>query len=262
MIIDGHSHVTLPVEEHVAAMDQAGVDQTILFSTTLHPETAKNAQEVRDAILYLHDLLAGRKGSIIEAREKAIHELMSAIRQYPNRFVGFGAVPPDLDLEATMGFVDEFIHKNSLAGMGEFALGTGQVHLLENAFKASVEFGNLPIWIHGFFPLTLDDIMEIARLAAKYPDTTVILGHLGGCNWLEAMRLVEEISNLYLDTSASYSTFVLGTVINAIPHKCIFGVDSPYGDIHLSKEAILKLSKTPAVVNAVLGDNMARILEL
>ena len=262
MIIDGHSHVTLPIEEHIAAMDQAEIDKTILFSTTLHPETAKNVQEVRDAISYLHDLLAGRKGSIVAAREKAIHELMSAIRQYPNRFVGFGSVPPDLDLDATMRFVDEFIHKNSLSGMGEFALGTGQVHFLENSFQASVEFGNLPIWIHAFFPLTLHDIKEIAMLAEQYPETIVILGHLGGCNWLETMRLVEEISNLYLDTSASYSTFVLGTVINAIPHKCIFGVDSPYGDIHLSKEAILRVSKTPAVAKAVLGENMAKILKL
>jgi len=262
MIIDGHSHVTFPIGAHIAAMDKAHIDKTILFSTTLHPETATKAREVKEAFLYLNDLLAGKKGSILEARKKAIQELMGAIRQFPNRFVGFGAVPPNLDLNATMQFVDEFIRKNSLAGMGEFTLGLGQAHLLENVFKASREFRNLPIWIHAFFPLMLDDINKIAKFAKQYPDTDVILGHLGGCNWLETMGLVKEIPNLYLDTSASYSTFVLGIVINEIPDKCIFGVDSPYGDIFLSKETILKVSRTPEVANAVLGENISRILAL
>jgi len=114
MIIDGHSHVTFPIEAHIRAMDEAQIDKTILFSTTLHPETAKNVVEVIDAFLYLNDLLAGKKGSILEARKKAIQELLGAIRQFPDRFVGFGAVPLDPDLNITMQFVDEFIRKKGM----------------------------------------------------------------------------------------------------------------------------------------------------
>jgi len=262
MIIDGHSHVTLPIESHITAMDEAQIDKTILFSTTLHPETAKNATEVKKSLAYLNDLLAGKKGSIMEARKKSIQELIKAIRQFPDRFVGFGAVPPNLDLDTTMRFVDEFIRQNHLAGMGEFTLGPGQAHLMENTFKASLEFGHLPVWIHAFFPLTFDDIKKIAELANQYPGTPVILGHLGGCNWLETMDLVKKNPNLYLDTSAFFSTFVLGTVINEIPDKCVFGVDRPYGDIQLSKEAVLKVSNTSSVAEVVLGENIARILGL
>ena len=87
MIIDGHSHLTFPVESHIDLMDQAKIDKTVLFSTSLHPETAKNAQEFKEAILYLHDLLAGNKESLVEARQKAIHELMQAIQCYPDQFV-------------------------------------------------------------------------------------------------------------------------------------------------------------------------------
>ena len=262
MIIDGHSHVTLPIEKHIAAMDQAKVEKTILFSTTLHPETAKNAKEVRESFAYLSDLLAGKKGSLMEARKRSIQELMQALQRYPDRFLGFGSVPVDLDMEATMRYVDECIHKNSLIGMGEFAVGSGQMYLLENAFKASMEFGGLPIWIHAFFPLTMSDIKEIAQLAKQYPETGVVLGHLGGIHWLDTMDLADAIPNLYLDTSAFYSTLVLGTVINDIPHKCIFGVDSPYGDIELCKESILRVAKSPSVANAVLGDNIRKVLDL
>ena len=82
--------------------------------------------------------------------------------------------------------------------MGEFTFGTGQVHLMENVFKSTLEFNHLPIWIHAFFPLNLQDIKAIAELAKQHPRTPVILGHLGGCNWLDTMALAKEIPNLYL----------------------------------------------------------------
>lgn len=262
MIIDGHSHVTLPVKAHIKDMDDSGVDKTILFSTSFHPELAENTQEIKVAMAYLSDLLAGKKGSMIEAREKSITELVTAIKLYPTRYIGFGAVPLGLDFEKTMAYVDRNIRRNQLKGMGEFTPGTGQVQLLENIFKASSEFGHLPIWIHAFFPLGLQDIRDISEYAKQYPHIPVILGHLGGINWLETMALVKEIPNLYLDTSAYYSTFVLGSVINELPEKCIFGVDRPFGDLELSKETIIKVAKTASTAEAVLGGNIERLLSI
>ncbi|WP_058953648.1 amidohydrolase family protein [Clostridium tyrobutyricum] len=262
MIIDGHSHLTLPVEEHIKDMDNSGVDKTVLFSTSFHPEMAANAQEVKASMQYLQDLLAGKKGNMTEIRKKSIEELVKAIKQYPSRYVGFGAVPPNLDLNTTEQYINDNIQKNHLVGMGEFTLGSGQIHLLKNIFKASSEFGNLPIWVHAFFPLTLQDIREISNFACRYPATPVILGHLGGINWLETMDIVKEIPNLFLDTSAYYSTFVLKTVINELPDKCIFGVDRPFGDLSLSIEAILKVAESQSISNAVLGENMAQLLKI
>ena len=262
MIIDGHSHVTLPIKEHITAMDAAKVDKTVLFSTTFHPEAAKNFAEVKESMEFLNNLLAGKKGSMIEARKKSISELAEAINLYPDRYIGFGAVPTGLELSATLQYIDETIEKNHLSGMGEFTLGSGQIHLLRNIFIASQEFHNLPIWIHAFFPLTLSDIKEVSELAKSYPKTPVIIGHLGGTNWMETVDLVKEISNLYLDTSAYYSTFVLRSIINEIPEKCFFGVDRPFGDLQLSKDAILQLAKTPSIANAVLGENIARLLNI
>nr|WP_092069325.1 amidohydrolase family protein [Dendrosporobacter quercicolus]NSL47434.1 amidohydrolase family protein [Dendrosporobacter quercicolus DSM 1736]SDL89256.1 hypothetical protein SAMN04488502_1011109 [Dendrosporobacter quercicolus] len=262
MIIDGHSHVTFPIQEHIKAMDAAGIDKTVLFSTTFHPEASKNFADVQSSMEFLNDLLAGKKGSMVEVRQKAVSELMDAIKQYPNRYIGFGAVPAGLELKPTLQYVAENIQNNHLTGMGEFTLGSGQIHLLKNIFRASQEFHNLPIWIHAFFPLTFQDIKEISELAKDYPETPVILGHLGGSNWLETVALIKEISNLYLDTSAYYSTFVLASIINEVPEKCFFGVDRPFGDLQLSKNAVLQFAKTSAIANAVLGENIARLLNI
>ena len=262
MIIDGHSHVTLPIEEHISTMNKAGVDKTVLFSTTFHPETSVNFEEISTSIKFLNDLLAGKKGSMVEARKKAATELATAIARYPDRYVGFGAVPIGLDLQETLQYVNDVIYKNSLTGMGEFTPGSGQIHLMRNIFRASLEFNHLPVWIHAFFPLTIQDIKEIAALALEYPKTPVILGHLGGCNWLETIDLVKEIPNLYLDTSAYYSTFVLGAVINEVPDKCLFGVDRPFGDLQISKDTILRVANTSEIADAVLGGNIARLLQI
>ena len=262
MIIDGHSHLTFPIGKHIKDMDNAGIDKTILFSTSFHPEMAENTQEIKAAMVYLGDLLAGKKGSMTELREKSIAELVEAINQYPTRYIGFGAVPLGLDYDKTMEYVERNIKRNQFKGMGEFTPGTGQVQLLDNIFKASSEFGNLPVWIHAFFPLGLQDIQDISEYAKQYPHIPVILGHLGGSNWLETIDLVKKIPNLYLDTSAYYSTLVLDIVINELPKKCIFGVDRPFGDLEISKKTILKVAKTASTVEAVLGGNIERLLNI
>lgn len=262
MIIDGHSHVTLPVEQHIRLMDEAGVDRTVLFSTVFHPEKSKDEQELKEQMRFLNGLLAGKKGSMTEARRAAVVELMDVLHRYPDRFIGFGAVPVGLDAEVTMQVVDQNIHANHLAGIGEFALGTGQVFQLEPVFQASGVFGNLPLWVHGFFPLTLNDLNDLFALAKKYPDVPVIVGHLGGSNWIETMEAVRKTPNLYLDLSAYFSTFVLGMVIHALPEKCFFGVDMPYGDLQLSIDAIRKAAGSKPIEKAVLGGNIARLLHL
>lgn len=262
MVIDGHSHVTLPLDEHIRAMEEAGISKTILFSTTFHPEKARNFSEVKASMEFLHDLLAGEKGSMVEIRKKANLELLEAIHQYPDRYVGFGAVPAGLGLEETLQYVNDVVVSNHLAGMGEFTPGSGQIHLLENIFHASREFHHLPVWIHGFFPLTFQDIKEISELAKRYPKTPVILGHLGGSHWLETVELVKAIPNFYLDTSAYYSTFVLQSIMNEVPEKCLFGVDRPFGDLQSSKDAVLQLADTESIAKAVLGENIAALLEL
>jgi uncharacterized protein len=262
MIIDGHSHVTLPIQEHIKTMDTIGIDKTVLFSTTFHPEKSTNFTEIKTSMEFLSDLLTGKKGSMVKARQKSVTELVKAIKQYPDRYIGFGAVPVGLDLNATLQYVNDVIWQNHLAGMGEFTLGSNQTHLLKNIFYASQEFNHLPIWVHAFFPLTLQDIKNIAEFAKSNPLTPVILGHLGGTSWLATIDLVKEVPNLYLDTSAYYSTLVLGVVINEVPTKCLFGVDRPFGDLQLSKDAILRYAKTSKVANAVLGENMSRLLHL
>lgn len=262
MIIDGHSHVMLPVKQHIETMNRAGVDKTILFSTTIHPEETENFSGMQREMQRLNEILQGKHNAANTAKQKSIQELKQVIITYPTHYLGFGPVPVGLPEGELKAYMEQEIIKNGFIGLGEFTLPSGAVHLLDPIARASQNFGNLPLWIHGFNPLALQDIKEIAELAKKIPSIPIILGHLGGSNWLETIPLVKEIPNLYMDISAFFSTLVLKVAIQELPDKCIFGVDMPYGDLELSLAAVRKVSKSKAVTDAVLGENIAALLKL
>lgn len=262
MIIDGHSHVFLPVVKHIELMDRAGVDKTILFSTMIHPEIYMNYSDMQKEMQRLNEIIRGKSKTAATSRLQGIKEQKEVIDMYPSRYIGFGSIPIGLNEPETNEYFEKNIIGNGFVGLGEFTLPSGSLKLLEPIFKASTNFGDLPLWIHAFNPLMLQDIKEIAQLAKKFPTTPVIIGHLGGSNWLETIELVKVIPNLYLDISAYFSTFVLKMAINELPSKCIFGVDIPYGDLQLSLDAVRKLSHNDKVANAVLGGNIATLLKL
>lgn len=263
MIIDGHSHVILPVQKHIELMNQAGVDKTILFSTSIHPETAGNFVELKAEMKRLNQMIGGTASAVIAARRAATKEQADSIQVWPERFIGFGAVPLSLtDDNQLNDYIKTEVIANGFVGLGEFTLPSGAVSLLEPIFRSAANWGNLPVWIHAFNPLTLDDIRKIRQLAAKFTHIPVIVGHLGGSNWLETIEFVKETPNLYLDISAYFSTLVLKMAIHQLPDKSIWGVDMPYGDLELSMAAVKKVTKDAGICKAVLGENMAALLKL
>ncbi|MCL1932659.1 MAG: amidohydrolase family protein [Candidatus Azobacteroides sp.] len=242
-------------------MDEAGVEKTVLFSTMVHPERTTDLSGFRKEMQRLNEIIGGQANTAVAARLAAIKEQKETIDLYPTRFIGFGTVPLTLNTENVVNeYIEKEVIENGFVGLGEFTLPSGSIKLLKPVFKASTNYGNLPLWIHAFNPLTLQDIKEIAQCAEDFPSVPVIIGHLGGSNWLETIELVKKTPNLYLDISAYFSTLVLKMAIHALPSKCIFGVDMPYGDLQLALDAVRKLSNDDKIADAVLGENILALL--
>jgi len=261
VIIDSHAHVIVPVEKHIALMDEAGVDKTILFSTSIHTEKANGLNEFEKEINKLYEIISGKTNSIA-TKIASIHEQSKVIKKYPSRFYGFGSIPLGLDYENTASWIEQYVIKNNFIGLGEFTISPGEIGKLESVFRASHDFSNLPLWIHGFWPLELNDIKEIFNLSKKYPEVPVIIGHLGGVNWLDVIKLTKETKNVYIDLSAFYATIALRMTINELPEKCLFSTDLPYGDLLVSKFAIERVCKDKFIREQVLGGNIQRLLKL
>ncbi|HWP96013.1 MAG TPA: amidohydrolase family protein [Syntrophomonadaceae bacterium] len=187
---------------------------------------------------------------------------MKAINAYPDRFRGFGRVPLKMSLEETVQWIEEKVKGVGFLGLGEFTLTPGEASGLEVVFEASAHLGSLPLWIHTFHPLGLEDIRVINDLSRRFPGVPVILGHLGGTNWMQAIYLARDNTELYLDLSAAFTIFAPTMAIKELPERTLFSSDAPYGDPYLVKKMLERITPDKFVRERVLGDNIAELLNL
>jgi len=209
----------------------------------------------------LYDILNGAKNPVAE-RVNSILELATAIKENPDKYIGFGSIPLGLSYKENLEWINKYIVANDFSGIGELAPGTGQVSKLEPLFQASQEVGKLPLWVHTFMPLNFEDIKELLELAIKYPGVSLILGHLGGINWLNTLKAVHNIPNVYLDLSATFTTMAPTFAIKEYPERTFFSSDAPYCSPLTARTIIEQIVTDKHVLEQVLGGNIARLLQI
>lgn len=265
MIIDSHEHIILPVENQVKKLEEAGVDKSILFSTTPHPEKANSFAELKKEMGTLYKILAGEntKEANIQRIEKGNQELVKSIKTYPDKFYGFGAVPLGMTIAETKEWIEKNVIANDLKGIGELTPGSdNQIEQLSPIFQALEDFPQLPIWVHTFNPVTANGMKILMGLAQKYPNVTVIFGHMGGYNWQVLLDFAKTVKNAYIDTSAAFSSMAVKMVISELPNKCLFSSDAPYGEPLLNRQLIEFIISSKEITSMVLGGNIAKLLNL
>ena len=260
MIIDSHAHVILPVEQHLALMENAGVERTILFITSVHPERAADLDAFKQEMAMLQAIIAGQMNDTLERFQRALHEHIQVLRTHPTHFIGFGAVPVGLSYNDTADWLQTYVIEPGMRGIGEFTLAPGKIGLLDPIFALSSEAGNLPLWVHTFAPLTLDDIRALIALSQRYPSVPVILGHLGGLHWMETIELAKEHPQTYLDLSATFTTLAPTLAIRELPERSLFSSDAPYGNPLVARTMIEQITPDTTVRALVLGETMARLI--
>jgi uncharacterized protein len=262
MIIDGHAHVILPVERHLALMDAAGVDRTILFGTRIHPERANNLDELEKELRVLDTVLAGDANNALATYLRTIAELAEVVQAYPERFTGFGNVPLSLTRDEAENWIQQHVLANGLRGLGEFTLAPGQIGQLETVFELASDAGNLPLWVHTFAPLRLEDIQELITLSRRHSNVPLILGHLGGLHWRDTIRLAKENSQTYLDLSATYTVMAPLMGIRELPERTICSSDAPFGSPLVARVTVEQAIESQEVRARVLGGTIAQLLQI
>lgn len=263
MIIDSHEHLMLPIEMQIEKLNQAGVDKAILFSTVPHPERAKNLVELREEMNTLYKVLSGsnNKEANRERMKKNNNELAMQIKKYPERLMGFGAVPLGMSEPETSSWIEENILFNEFKGIGEFTPGFDeQIRQLEIIFQAVSNFRALPIWVHTFNPVTISGIHILMELCEKYPSVPVIFGHMGGSNWMEVIDFAKSHKYAYLDLSTAFASIATRIAISELPEKCFYSSDAPYGEPYLYRQLIDFVSPSQEVADMVLGNNILQLL--
>ncbi len=264
MVIDSHEHIMFPTKTQLEKMDAAGVDRTILFCSAPHPEKAGNLSELESEMDTLYRVLAGAnsKKDNIRRLEKNILEVTEAIKDNPDRFLGFGSVPLGLSLEETQEWIETHITANSLCGIGEFTPGNEQqIMELDTVFQSVQNTRLYPVWVHTFHPVTLDGIKRLMALCEKYSEIPVIFGHLGGSNWMDVIKFAKGHENVYLDLSAAFASIATKMALVELPERCLYSSDAPYGEPYLYRQLIEFVSPNQTTAKMALGENIEKLLD-
>lgn len=265
MIIDSHEHVMLPVETQIEKLNQAGVDKAILFPSAPHPERTIGLDGLKAEMAALYKVLAGENSKEAN-QQRLINNLIEQkdhIKKYPDRFLGFGAVPLGLSVEETKEWIFQYVIQSDFKGVGEFTPGSDeQIRQLQVIFEAVSDYENFPLWIHTFNPVTMSGIKLLMELCEQFPNVPVIFGHMGGSNWLDVIDYARLHQQIYLDLSAAFASIATKTAICELPERCFYSSDAPYGEPFLYRQLIEFVSPTREIANMVLGDNISRLLKL
>ncbi|MGW4242323.1 amidohydrolase family protein [Nocardia sp. NPDC004722] len=259
MVTDVHAHVTVDTAAQLARAEAAGVDRTVLLSTRVHPERAHTLAEVRAEFARLTAIVGGAAAAEDEVRT-AMGEVLRALDTHAGAVIGFASLPSALPVERLGAWFEPYLSRPDVVGIGEITPPPGQAARIEPVLAVSAEYGGLPVLVHGFAPNTLDDLRAYAELAARYSSVPLIVGALGGFHALDLVELAAARRNLYLDLSSALQVFAVGAAAREVPDQCLFGSNTPYGDVVAARHTVEAAIADPAVRTLVLGDNFQRIL--
>lgn len=203
--------------------------------------------------------------------------ILSAVRKFPNRLVGFCCVDPSHPKAAAEV---ERCSNAGLSGVGELAfyekgIDNAALDQLSPIMEICVEKA-LPVLIHtnepighaypGKSPITL---AEIYRLVKRFPKNKIVLAHWGGGIFfyhLMKKEVKEHFTHVYFDTAASPYLYDAGIyqiaaqIIGA--EKILFGSDYPLIPPKRYFKDIEKNAMAPTAIQQICGTNAQQLLHL
>jgi uncharacterized protein len=259
MPIDLHAHVSVEVPAQLARARDAGVRRTVLLMTRVHPERASTLEELRGELAKLTTVIGGER-SPRQDFDAAWAELRDAVDAHPLETLGFVNVPLGLPTAETGDWLATRLRHARIVGVGELTPPPGRADLIEPVLAVSADLGGVPVLVHGFAPNTAEDIETYAALAARYPRVPLIVGAFGGLHWLSLVDLARERPNLHLDISSALQVFAVRAAVHALPEQCLFGSNTPYGDVVAARATLDAATRDTAVLSNVLADNLQRLI--
>ncbi len=259
MTIDVHAHVTNDVTGQLERSTRAGVNRTVLLSTRVHPEAAETPEEVRAEFARLGAVIGGAVNAR-QVYQAGMDELRLALDAHPDTTVRFVNVSLDQPVKDLHAWTARYLAEPQIVGIGELTPAPGAAGQIEPVLQISSEHGGVSVLTHGFAPNTSDDITTYANLAGCYPSVPLIVGAFGGLNCLQLIDLARDHPNLYIDLSSALQVFAVRAATNEVPEQCLFGSNTPYGDVLASRTTIEAAITSPSLLHQVLHDDTARLL--
>ncbi len=263
MIIDAHVHLTrnsknIPFVHYtpdklLKDMNENGVDVAVVCPNVNPYETKiDNVQSENDWIA-------------------------ECVKKNPQRLIGFGLASPSAGVEMGAKEVERCIKQLGMKGiiLTRTSLLPAGYHVshLAKIFEKCVEL-DVPVLMNASRPGWNGD--DIAYIAYQFPNTTIIMGNMGGNNWqsFSALEVASQIANIIFGLSDHYQNpFALTRAIRVLGvDRVVWGSREPYNSQAASLKELQQTMQsrwsmplqviTDEEFNAVAGGTIGRMLKL
>ncbi|MGN0589678.1 MAG: amidohydrolase family protein [Ruminiclostridium sp.] len=201
-----------------------------------------------------------------EQVEKINNFLIASVRANPQRFVGFAALHPSMDLKETEKEVDRVISEG-LKGIKlhpDFQhFNIDDKHAME---MYEVIDGRIPILFHvGDSRYSFSDPERLAVVAKRFPKQKVICAHLGGYQkWERGVKCLSDLPNVYTDECSSLPFLTPETAREYIlafgTDRVFFGTDYPMWNVEEELERFDRIDLSDSDREKILYNNIAGFL--
>jgi hypothetical protein len=189
-----------------------------------------------------------------------------ALKAHPDRFFGLARLDPWQGLQAL---------EDLRRAHQEFGVKGLLLHPWEEVFQVSshnvdplVEYAvaeRLFVVIEAGYPL-LSHPLDIAELAHRHPNCTFIGTHglqldSAGFALTDAELAMRECPNLIMETSGMYAPETMENLVRDLgTSRLVFGSHSPWLNLRLEVERARLLNLSPDQLQAVLGENILKLV--
>jgi predicted TIM-barrel fold metal-dependent hydrolase len=249
-IIDADTHIAptggeFTLEEHLKRMERAGVDKTL---TWLRPDY---------------------RGEEIEGHNRYVYD---AMRQYPDKILGFGWADPTVSVEHAKHMVKVCTEEYGLYGVklngaqNDYTIDDPQLAL--PVIDAIAKAGTILAFHIGPDAYERTHPLRARKIALLYPELPILMVHMGMTNWdmnRAVVEVAQECPNMTLIGSATDDKAILYAIKVLGATRVCFGSDAPFRRPHIVKamyNALLEDDVTVTEAELVMGGNIARLLAL
>lgn len=246
MIIDSHIHLKhgdaakteYSAETIVRMMDAVGIDRAIVFAMST-------------------------------TTRSSIRMAQAAVAQFPDRLLPYVYSLPHYE-RPVLAEIEEAINNRGFRGI--------KIHYVECSLAEHIIDPVIQLAGAREVPCLIDcggRLSDVERLARSFPETKLIVAHMGKyqCGEEELLRnclsLAEEYTNLYLDVSGVVLTELIKEAVDRVGSgRVIWGSDGPHlnpdtvGFARNELGKITSLGLDPADESALLGGSISTLLRL
>lgn len=254
MRIDAHVHSTNPAAMLIGMLDKLDVDKAIVCSSGIaRGETIRTLEDAKAA---MGGIAKAQSASGVRSVSEINRAFAQVVLKNSDRYIGFAKL--DLFSPTLKEDAQEAVDLG-FAGFGEIIGLHGNVDKAEAVLALADDY-RLPVFIHCDYPVDTADLDALFSKIRRYARAKVIVGHMGGDFYIDALEQVAKLKNAYVDTSEIVNQVALQVAASTCPERLLYATDFPFDCAEAMLCRIDCLALDAALRERVLGINALELL--